>query len=294
MKREKATEKLLRMCRTVAAGEFPVAVKAFYVFGSYARGALEPHDLDVILIHEKPSDEYLEALEAEMEAQGRFDTFASLDAFYVRMRLALRRPGERVDMVLRNSLKDVGSNILESKPILLWSPADQNFTEKIAAIKPDPTAGRFERNHLFELRRLHDTLVTMNKAVKLVESGGLTLKRIPIETIQPLLTVKEKEWLGRRSYYAGEKTSALLPYLVWWLRQHRQKIGNNCHAEYYSVSWTHRLHLGRPCLRQMIWLFRTQPKLLRQCLIPHFRKAGPNELLVFERGPNWNLSSEQD
>lgn len=52
MKRERATELLREMLARLDAGERPLdLVDEVYVFGSYARGALEPGDLDVAVVH---------------------------------------------------------------------------------------------------------------------------------------------------------------------------------------------------------------------------------------------------
>lgn len=48
MKRDVATDALAAMLANVAAGgRFVELVESIYVFGSYARGALEPGDIDV-------------------------------------------------------------------------------------------------------------------------------------------------------------------------------------------------------------------------------------------------------
>lgn len=56
----------------------------------------------------------------------------------------------------------------------------------------------------------------------------------------------------------------------------------------WSESWTHCVHFGKPGLSFMAYLFKDRSKLKRQCLLPYFKKDGPNELLVFEKGPNWS------
>ena len=70
MKREQFTEKLIRMIETIKSGTLPVRVSEFYVFGSYARGALQPGDLDILVLHDKPSRTYLEALLEEAKEAG--------------------------------------------------------------------------------------------------------------------------------------------------------------------------------------------------------------------------------
>ncbi|MER6952452.1 nucleotidyltransferase domain-containing protein [Streptomyces sp. NPDC000618] len=52
MKRERATEMLHEMLDNLDAGSRPLdLVDEVYVFGSYARGALQPGDLDVAVVH---------------------------------------------------------------------------------------------------------------------------------------------------------------------------------------------------------------------------------------------------
>ena len=91
MDREKATEKLIRMAQTIASGVLPAPIKAFYVFGSYARGALNPNDLDVIVVYENPGEHYWKSLIAEA-LKLRKDALYAAKVFETRMRSALRRP----------------------------------------------------------------------------------------------------------------------------------------------------------------------------------------------------------
>lgn len=52
MKRERATRLLADMITRLEGGAWPLGlVEEVYVFGSYARGALEPNDVDVVIEH---------------------------------------------------------------------------------------------------------------------------------------------------------------------------------------------------------------------------------------------------
>lgn len=52
MKRERATRLLADMITRLENGAWPLGlVDEVYVFGSYARGALEPNDVDVVIEH---------------------------------------------------------------------------------------------------------------------------------------------------------------------------------------------------------------------------------------------------
>ncbi|MFC1421547.1 nucleotidyltransferase domain-containing protein [Streptacidiphilus cavernicola] len=52
MKRERATALMAEMVDRLEGGAWPLGlVKEVYVFGSYARGALNPGDVDVVVQH---------------------------------------------------------------------------------------------------------------------------------------------------------------------------------------------------------------------------------------------------
>jgi hypothetical protein len=55
---ETATHQIERIVHAVEDGKFPARVRELHVFGSYAGGALNPGDLDLILIHD-PAPELL-------------------------------------------------------------------------------------------------------------------------------------------------------------------------------------------------------------------------------------------
>lgn len=58
MDREQATEKLIGLVKVAESGKTLVPIKEIYVFGSYARGALNPNDIDVVVIYEEPGQEW--------------------------------------------------------------------------------------------------------------------------------------------------------------------------------------------------------------------------------------------
>jgi hypothetical protein len=182
-----------------------------------------------------------------------------------------------------------GSKIRKDDLVLLWTPEDQDFQSKLAAIRTNATAGHAERDHLVNLRRLYDSVGMMEKAVRWVNEGALVLTRAPIDTIDLQLNAYHTHWLGhwRKCQVMGRKSMELLPYAMWWLQQNRQRSQVPQQTEVWSKSWTHRVDLGKPSLDQMMSIFEERSRVKRQCLIPHFRAREPNELLVFERGPNW-------
>jgi len=51
MHRDKFTTKLVRIVESIESGKLPMDVRELYVFGSYSRGAIQPGDLDLIIVH---------------------------------------------------------------------------------------------------------------------------------------------------------------------------------------------------------------------------------------------------
>jgi hypothetical protein len=300
--REKLTESLARMLQTVDAGELPAKVREVYDFGSYARGAICPGDLDLLVIHDDPGKDYWSRLKEQLKGQGHggLQIIALAAArFHGEMRRKLRRPGEKADILLARSVDEVmgqHSKIERSELVLLWSEADRDFHARLQAIRPDPAAGRAPRNHLLSMKRFNDRVETMEEVVEMVADGRLSLTRLPVTGIDPSsLNAHHRHWLDwwTQCGVMGQKSLELLPCGMWWLQQHRQTAECPHQLEMYGKSGTHRVHFGRPSLGWMLGVFESRPKVRRQCLIPHLSSTEPNELLVFERGPGWRRSASR-
>lgn len=294
MHRDKFTAKLVRIVESIELGKLPMDVRELYVFGSYSRGAIEPGDLDLIIVHgrgrqeiDKQVDEALQKSHPDILAQVRV---AAGKQNAARMRL-FRKPGEAVQIIFAESVAEVTgkrSRIKPTDPILVWSHEDRRWREKIASIVPDADAGRAERNHLVELKRLNDRVSVMERIVEMVEKEMLT--RIPIDSITLKLGPYHQRFLEHwtvNCQVMGRKSLETLPYIMWWFEQNRDQCMVPHRTEAWNRKFTLRCEVGKPSLGWMLGRFAAHPKLKRQCLIPHFKRSGPNELLVFERGPRW-------
>jgi predicted nucleotidyltransferase len=295
MHREKFTEKLVRVIETIESGVLPARVREFYIFGSYARGALDPGDLDVVVVHDPAPSAYDDTVKRRLA--GRFNPtefiFKAYAMFKADMCRPLRKPGERREILLTRKIDDVvgpGSKIQREDLILLWSEADRHFRPKLDAIRSDVSAGRAPRDHLISLKRLHDDISTMERTVRMVRDNELALTRVPIDGINFRLNAEHTQRMKHWTDLAvmGKESIRLLPYALWWFEQYRQKADAPNQLEIWSKSNTHRVHLGRPSFGLMLRSFLRLSKLKRQCLITHIKKGQPNELLVFERGVNWS------
>lgn len=271
MKRTAATQKLKRIINVLDSGQIPNAHE-LYVFGSYSRGALQPNDIDLVLCCDPDPDpthtyKYLSTKYPPWKA------FKILSSIENQPRRLLVRPGERVDMIIefynpKGKYLRLLSTIARSMR-LLWSRDMPGWQARLAAIHPNPAARRYKRDHFCSLKRLNASLEEMEDIMAALTSKRLILTRIPIDEIkaQPI-----------DHHYIGQKTSKLLPYVIWWFKHHHQKttIRNGCTIS----SKTHHALLGKPRLSQMRYLIEEGAR--RVCLMPHLRRSEPNELLVFE------------
>lgn len=232
MHRDKFTAKLVRILESIESGKLPMDVRELYVFGSYSRGAVEPGDLDLIIVHGRGRQEIDRRVDEALQ-KSHPDIFARMRAAAgkhnaARMRL-FRKPGEAVQIIFAESVAEVtgkGSRIKSTDPILIWSHDDQRWREKIASIAPDAGAGRAERNHLVELKRLNDRVSVMERVVEMIEREMLTLTRIPIDSITLKLGPYHRRFLEHwttNCQVMGRKSLETLPYVMWWFEQNHDQ-----------------------------------------------------------------------
>lgn len=179
MRRDRATNLLDEMLHRLDAGqgEWPVSlINEVHVFGSFTRGAPEPHDVDV---------------EVEFDAGDRrfFDHSMSAlvngfdNCLILRQGLVGRRRGCQFQF---NQLDRMTASGLDFAMTLLWRRGDRlhQALDRLHAITVDPSAGRAGRDWMlpeFEgldqwipgpIRRvLHDA----------VHAGALTVERLDLE-----------------------------------------------------------------------------------------------------------------
>lgn len=306
--RDRATKILSRILATIDGGGVPVGINEVWVFGSYARGALEPGDIDLIIVHEKMSD----ALEKELEQQpgGNYPNYVAYlcraSTRYASMiKKPLRRPGEPVDMLLGPTLKKAltgFSTVQDSHRVLLWTPEHRDWRTVLASITPDPSATRAERREFIPCKRAGCSLEEMQRLTAWIDKGAVTVKRIqppewPVELSQ---SGQEQIELLRSLRYFGKTAQECLPLGAWWLEQHGCKWIGGERGELNNMKpWP---SLKRPTLRvtfgalhpgRIAW-FLDQPKTETAAHVLHFKKSEPRELLEFRRGPAWAEFDEID
>lgn len=176
MKRDRATaileEMLLRLCQQ-SADPAAVLVVRVDVFGSYARGALDPHDVDlnVILDHD-----------AVDEMFDFNDIMAAAHWKAVKRFLVGRRPSI-------NMLFERPETLTKSMPNLqllhLWSRGDDLAAarSRLHSIRADPSAGRAPRDHTLPVFADVENWLPVRARRLLkrgVEVGAITIDRIDL------------------------------------------------------------------------------------------------------------------
>jgi hypothetical protein len=134
MKRSRATALLEELLRNLAKDEWPVPlVNSVYVFGSYARGALEPADVDVAVDFrrdERWTRHFVRCMSYSKNP-------------YVVFNKALRGNARSVSIIFdpQRSYEDIPMTLLWQR----GEPIDAALV-RLRAISPDPTAGRAPRD----------------------------------------------------------------------------------------------------------------------------------------------------
>jgi predicted nucleotidyltransferase len=152
MKHEIFTRKLKRTLEKLCTETFRAVPRELYVFGSYARGAEEPGDLDLLFVYDLPAC-YDEELERHRKAHGGLIVRGKTprDEYARELRRNFSRPkvditydecGRILDDIRERS---VGCKIPFEELVLLWTRKDQDWEPKINAIRINPEASRATR-----------------------------------------------------------------------------------------------------------------------------------------------------
>lgn len=301
MTRDKATRILERICTAADSGQLPVEIREVWVFGSYARGALEPGDLDLIVVHGEADPELTARWNAEARRKARNYVH---ELYYARLKLSslvrasLRRPGEHVDILTGDSVDSIANenNVLRtSDRVLLWSTSDRAWQAKLSAIKPDSSAGSFEHGLYLKPKIAGCSLSDIQELSTCLEHRVLTAEMIDVNELE--LWADESKWpkgAQRVLRYSdgedrtmGRKRRACVPYAIaWLLRQGASDIIEE-DWDFLSSDRRHIVSIGpmRPGWYSHTLCGETTLESIAHLL--HFKKSQPRVLHVFRRGERW-------
>lgn len=289
MRREALTKKLHRIINTIESGDTPIPVRKLWVFGSYARGALDCGDLDLAIVVDHPSKEWLN------DNIGHGWILEQMAKFQQQIKNSLGKRGERIEIVIETkdeSILDFFKGVPITDALLIWSEDELDWQTKIESIKADPNASRFKRSYPINLKRTGTSRDTMEKVLWLVNQKRLKMKSLDLNVIEPQLSRNQSKKLQfwRSNSFYGKETMEVLPYAFEWLRLEKKRLPKYLFSatEIKSVSGSHFIHIGKINFDYALGWMYSYKKARKLCLIPHLRKRSSKEMFVIERGPKWS------
>jgi hypothetical protein len=281
------TKKLIRICeRLDACSTHALSFKHWFferqdsatstatklwVVGSYARGALECGDLDLVLEVQTVGGEPLERV--VMKAMTGSPAF-------------VRCYGGTPE---KNS-----SGIEFPHPKLIWTGPESDWKAAIESIAPDPAAGRAKRpiDALpFRIEQLDAHIEQLEQLMKLKRKGIVEWSFVPFSSLEPVLQedfTRSEECVARviEHEMAGKKTLQLLSPLTRAMR--KVEPHGVWRTDYGRLNnlWCGGtlLRLGRP--NTSTHSFDGDPRLWQIGLVPHLSMRGPNGIWLIRRGRN--------
>ena len=243
-------------------------VMSLHVFGSYARGAINCGDLDVIL--------YVRGI-----AGGRVATPAIKRAVFGRM------PG--IDVIVEQEGKWSFDRTFDEAQ-LVWSREQPDVAANLAAIVVQPEATRFQRKtdcFPVSLRQLQfHKLRELEALADEIDAGVYTSEWVPLESIR----VDRRQWtttmvqLEEHNGF-GRKSTEILPYI---LQAIAERLDKGERPDLRGSEERASVHLGGFFARLGTSLVDMTPLTLvgvsTLILAPHLSKRYPSGLWLLRRG----------
>lgn len=303
MKHEEHTKRLRHVLHALCTYKFRATPLELYVFGSYARGAPEPGDLDLFLVYEPPP-----TFEAECEEYQKKHGFTErfrrggVDGEYQReFNRIFKKRGKDIIYDFRGhrikSMRNGAGGILSYNDfVLLWSQDDQDWEPKLQSIIINPNEGRYHRNRFFDLDRLKCSLEEHDRIYEAIEKQKLILTKVPIDNkIIPVLSNAEHNRLielhGRKTWCTSSAVVRIMRYGFAWFES-EQQVSERYSSDHTRTSekGTHGILLNTP-VRYIWWMLSRKKPVEKVCWIPVIKARQENVMLIFERGQNWTSES---
>jgi hypothetical protein len=254
-----------------------VSVHTLWVVGSYARGALECGDLDLVLQVSAKSERRRDGMPPTSAINRTFLNSPADVCVYV------GAPAENSSEIEFDDLR------------LIWSAGKSDWRSAIASIRPDPNATRFARPAdaiPFRREQLYAFSDTISELMELEESRVLKWQFVPFTEhhLPATQSDDELEFVRLSGSLCGKETQRLIPHLLetfrqrltWprgrWLSPGREK------TEFRNGGCD--VFVGRPHIpfARLHDLATTEI-----ALSPHLTKRGPNGIWIIGRGVEHEL-----
>ena len=247
-------------------------VKALWVFGSWARGALYCGDLDLMV-------------DVEV-TEGRLPMTPTL-------RRALLKGARDVRLYVGKP-EENSSGVPVEDAVLIWSVTDRNWKSNIAQIKPDPSADRFARKiDAIPLRseQLYAEVDVLEKVVDLKNEQILDWFWIPnadLESDSIQWSETAASFYERLKQHCGKKTFQAMRSIIDWFEVNDPiQTWNYDHSSRAAFTINGAfVHVGHPYIDLGRLDHHSCSAIM---LVPHLTKRGPNGIWCIRRGTKHTL-----
>jgi len=244
-----------------------VRVQRIWAFGSYARGAMDCGDLDLIV---------------EVKAEQEPPPSAVYRIFF----------GSTPDVrIYLGTPKVNGSGLEVPQAILIWDGPGHDWRASIDRIVEDPDATRFNR----PLDNLPFRAEQLSVAPDVLEEIAEAEKRGIVKwAMSPLPTPLDADQLGRsgerfmrRVNLAGKKTQRVGAHVLAFMRPREHWFGSAPAWDGNNITWGGcEILMGHPYV-PLHWLDRLG--VFELVIAPHISRRGPNGIWSIARGENHPL-----
>ena len=176
--RSDSARRLQRVIRTLeTSDDLPLGATELWIFGSYARGASHPGDLDLILVYQqRPQD-----VSAFVRSILGGDTSPEQ-----KMNARLKRSNnERIDIIYATSLeRALAEHTIADTPVLIWRRGETDWQLRIDSIPERPGVTSHPRPvYVFDLRQVEARAQELADIGARLDAGVLSLIRIPVDSL---------------------------------------------------------------------------------------------------------------
>ncbi|MDF3881993.1 nucleotidyltransferase domain-containing protein [Cupriavidus basilensis] len=247
-----------------------VTVERVWVFGSYARGAMDCGDLDLIV-------EVSAAREGGARA-GRPPTSTISRIFFGAAPDVRVYPGTPAEPIA--GLENVTAT-------QIWGRGGFDWRGALAAIKDDPSATHFERQTdslPLRMEQINASLEGVEHAIEAHAKGILKWEFLPLPSpIEGQTPSEGVERFLRVASYKGLKTTEVAPRIQAFMHGRHSYFGDDSSWNNNTVRWGGaEILIGLPGLPihllDAITTFEID-------LVPHTSRRGPNGIWTIARGP---------
>ncbi|WOF81962.1 hypothetical protein P5704_024505 (plasmid) [Pseudomonas sp. FeN3W] len=247
-----------------------IKIQNLWVVGSYARGALECGDLDLVI----------NFTSEDIVRPGLHDV---VKCFFGRVQNT---------SFFEGTPEQNSSYVPFPDAVDIWSGPGCDWEKAIESITPNPDAGRASRpSDLIPLRlsQLNTTFERVDEIISMLDAGTIESEFVPFtaDLLEPLTDEDKKALISENWQRVGLATEKILPAIVRVLEEKDPYFDfSTLDRSIFRIGGTN-VHVGNPIIPKLTVLDDISVRQL--AIVPHLCAKGPNGVWFIRRGPNHPL-----